>query len=58
MRKGGGRQPGGRGRRGSSIGAEEEAVQRNSHRQQKGAFLLSQHPRSHKVTDSGRSLAE
>ena len=37
---------------------EDNSPEKRSHRQQKGEFRLSQHPLSHKVTDSERSLAE
>ena len=65
------KEEGGRTRRGRGVtsqegggggGAAPEQRRRQSrersHRQQKGTFLLSRHPLSHKVTDSERSLLE
>ena len=54
---------GGRGEAGDGGGGQPKSRRRGQsrerpHRQQKGGFLLSQHPLSHKVTDSERSLAE
>ena len=60
--KGRGRQGGGGAASQEGGGAAPEQRWRQSrerpHRQQKGTFLLSQRPLSHKVTDSERSLLE